>query len=103
MSTSSDRKTKRPEAVTGDVLYIIPLFTRLLAKTIKETSHVVLSNLFVTSSERNTRQYSGGGSPSPNCCAIPAYSNLKGCFTKTTTNHNAFITIQYAEVGKEMR
>ena len=25
-----------------------------------------------------------------------------GCFTKTTTNHEAFITMQYAEAGKDM-
>ena len=58
---SSDRANRTPtrsrgvllrlfSIMTGDVLYIIPLITRLLAKTKKITSHgVSFHNLFVTS------------------------------------------------------
>ena len=34
----------------------------------------------------------------------PTYPTPRlGCFTKTTTNHKAFITMQYAEAGKDTR
>ena len=70
--------------------------------------HIHKAQRMLTDSPQQAKHHHGG-------CALsltlarpytitPTYPTPRlGCFTKTTTNRKAFITMQYAEAGKDTR